>query len=854
MSTWLMDLTKFINKEKYSDEIYVEAKNTIIETFTTSDTQTRNNMLSQIKMYQNTIANKINDPIYANKYKHMVDMVNILDSLNFNIEETKVEPEKVDLTENLNNVVTNPKRRGIPTYEEREQEEFGDDYINPENYYDENGRNDKPVPIEESGDFIDELINSQDKQPVEIDLNKIPDKIETDDFVFDITEGLTEEEIEIGKRNLETGNYVKPDISKLETSSNIKEAEVVDTSNYHEPQKHILNPEDKLLKIKFKSGTDKDIIAEYYDISMENAINGYLEESSYNKLVEIYNNYNIQETIELNPYLPKYIALSAASLDIEDREMLEDVKDVISSFDTNSKKYKRAAALIDELYETYINNPKVVEKTDSEMFTIKEEAKPKLQIENVSFDEILHKVFKPADIKILSSANGTRLEKLKKYRNSEINGRKIYLPDSNYEVTVTQVTDKSQISFMLGLMKEYGINMDEVEMFVKDEFIRILYNHCIFDFQTNVTYTDFIKNLSPNDLELLFVVFAIVNTKELVDGTLPLTVKYVQCTDCERTIGFKENDPMVFDLKSEFKNIYDVEKFINQYKVFKTVNYTSIAHAYVSGIYGTINKIIHTVGNTIYEVFVSKPTVYKQMMITANNEHIAYRTLGKNLDNKKRFLNHTMDNINDVINYINTHSYAQFKGDIDHINKNHWSLESDQTPEEEKPRIKIIAVILDMIEEVIEELKPVFFASLIIDSVHIKLDDQNSLTFGINDESDIYEYIELLKTELPDDLLVSIADKVNEIDYINKDVQITLTPEEIAAKSDFWSMYKKPDDLMKDMTANGIDTETIKNTIDAVEEKRVKFESDHRCPYCGGGLFKVDYNTLLFFFITNQLS
>ena len=62
---------------------------------------------------------------------------------------------------------------------------------------------------------------------------------------------------------------------------------------------------------------------------------------------------------------------------------------------------------------------------------------PNVTESNVSFDEIAQKIYKEPDPKILRG-NGTKLEKLIRYKNSEVNGRKVYLPDSNYEVIVNQ--------------------------------------------------------------------------------------------------------------------------------------------------------------------------------------------------------------------------------------------------------------------------------------------------------------------------------------------------------------------------------------------------------------------------------
>ena len=81
---------------------------------------------------------------------------------------------------------------------------------------------------------------------------------------------------------------------------------------------------------------------------------------------------------------------------------------------------------------------------------------------------------------------------------------------------------------MYNMMLQNGVNIDDLEASMKEEFIHILYDHCIFPLQEDITYNEFISNLSPNDLELLFVTFSLVNTKLNKDNILPLHIPYLQ--------------------------------------------------------------------------------------------------------------------------------------------------------------------------------------------------------------------------------------------------------------------------------------------------------------------------------------
>lgn len=472
---------------------------------------------------------------------------------------------------------------------------------------------------------------------------------------------------------------------------------------------------------------------------------------------------------------------------------------------------------------------------------------PNVTESNVSFDEIAKKIYKEPDPKILRG-NGTKLEKLIRYKNSEVNGRKVYLPDSNYEVIVNQVHDRTQINFMYNLMLQNGTNIDDLEASIKEEFIHILYDHCIFPLQDNLTYNEFITNLSPNDLELLFVVFSLVNTKLNKDNILPLHVPYVQCDNCEAPISLKEE--MVMDLAQEFKNIYDTEKFISNYKIYRNSNFRSVKEAYVAGEYGRIKKLSYKENSFEYEAYICRPTVQKQILIKANNELIAYRSMAVNFTKRADFLRKTMPDVDKIIDYLNTHSYAQFKGDVDHINKNNINLADPNITEEDKLLVENVTSVLSNMQDVLNELAPVFFAALIIDTVVVNTIDGFSTSFTLTD-GDIYEFIEVIKDQLPGEFTQEIAERAEELDYVSKDVKIFFTADELGDNLDFYSIYKTPEDLEKVLKENGASEEVIKAELDRVNKIKEDFDKTHRCTKCGHSIYKVGYNTLLFFSITN---
>ena len=167
--------------------------------------------------------------------------------------------------------------------------------------------------------------------------------------------------------------------------------------------------------------------------------------------------------------------------------------------------------------------------------------------------------------------------------------------------------------------------------------------------------------------------------------------------------------------------------------------------------------------------------------------------------------------------------------------------------------IENVTSVLTNMEDVLNELSPVFFAALIIDTIVISTGDGFETTFTLND-GDIYEFIEVIKDQLPSEFTQELAERAEEMDYVSKDVKIFFTADEVADKLDFYSIYKKPEDLEKVLRENKAPEEAIKKELERVEEIKKEFDSTHRCTKCGHGIYKVGYNTLLFFSITNLLN
>lgn len=864
MSNWVLDLNKLINTKEYPDIDLENSAHSVIASYSESTSEKeRDNIKGNINLYINNLKDKINDPLILKKYNLLLTVekeLGVVDQTHPIVEivskpsgpKINTDPENMVMPSNIIVDKRNVKKEPLSYAEEDEllkmeeeaeeaaqssqESKESDDFTIPDKIDLGNGEvidlhapapntskiyDNMPLETEEETKLREEALSKLENvsvpNPVKFDYGLDELKSEVESIVVEIDESkLLPDVVEEYNTNLTKfmSVYSSPWIPDNVKDTLLHEAydKIKEVYDKYKNNTEVQDDKDTIINKLPKVNSITDIFKEKY-----NSINqDYLTKKEVESLTKLYN-----ETIESNDIdvleknhieLGKYIEMVAErSKDSEGNDV-----EIIEVDDDKPVKSDR------------VPNPNVVES-------------------NVSFDEIAQKIYKEPDPKILRG-NGTKLEKLIRYKNSEVNGRKVYLPDSNYEVIVNQVHDRTQINFMYNLMLQNGTNIDDLEASIKEEFIHILYDHCIFPLQDNVTYNDFITSLSPNDLELLFVVFSLVNTKLNKDNILPLHVPYVQCDNCEAPISLKEE--MVMDLAQEFKNIYDTEKFISNYKIYRNSNFGSIKEAYVAGEYGQIKKLSFKENSFEYEAYICRPTVQKQILIKANNELIAYRSMAVNFTKRADFLRKTMPDVDKIIDYLNTHSYAQFKGDVDYINKNNINLSDPDITEENKLLVENVTSVLSNMQDVLNELAPVFFAALIIDTVVVSTIDGFSTSFTLTD-GDIYEFIEVIKDQLPGEFTQEIAERAEEMDYVSKDVKIFFTGDELGDNLDFYSIYKTPEDLEKVLKENGASEEVIKAELDRVNKIKEDFDKTHRCTKCGHSIYKVGYNTLLFFSITN---
>ena len=863
MSNWVLDLNKLINTKEYPDIDLENSAHSVIASYSESTSEKeRDNIKGNINLYINNLKDKINDPLILKKYNLLLTV--------------EKELGVVDQTHPIVEIVSKPTGPKINTDPEN--------MVMPSNIIVDK-RNVKKEPLSYAEE--DELLKMEEEaeeaaqssqESKESDDFTIPDKIDLGNGevidlhapaptskIYDNMPLETEEETKLREEalskleNVSVPNPVKFDYGLEELKSEV-ESIVVEID------------ESKLLPDvveEYNTNLTK-FMSVYSSPWIPDNVKDTLLHEAYDKIKEVYDKYknntevqddkdtiinklpNVNSIIDI--FKEKYKTINPDYLtNIELQALMKLYNETIESNDIDviEKNHIELGKYIEMVAERSKDSEgediEIIEVDDDKPVKSDRVPNPNVTESNVSFDEIAQKIYKEPDSKILRG-NGTKLEKLIRYKNSEVNGRKVYLPDSNYEVIVNQVHDRTQINFMYNLMLQNGTNIDDLEASIKEEFIHILYDHCIFPLQDNVTYNDFITSLSPNDLELLFVVFSLVNTKLNKDNILPLHVPYVQCDNCEAPISLKEE--MVMDLAQEFKNIYDTEKFISNYKIYRNSNFGSIKEAYVAGEYGQIKKLSFKENSFEYEAYICRPTVQKQILIKANNELIAYRSMAVNFTKRADFLRKTMPDVDKIIDYLNTHSYAQFKGDVDYINKNNINLSDPDITEENKLLVENVTSVLSNMQDVLNELAPVFFAALIIDTVVISTIDGFSTSFTLTD-GDIYEFIEVIKDQLPGEFTQEIAERAEEMDYVSKDVKIFFTGDELGDNLDFYSIYKTPEDLEKVLKENGASEEVIKAELDRVNKIKEDFDKTHRCTKCGHSIYKVGYNTLLFFSITN---
>lgn len=612
---------------------------------------------------------------------------------------------------------------------------------------------------------------------------------------------ISDDKINLSDLDEESVKFLTEGLSAEEIAefrSSLETGDSVSSITSEEEEKITLDDNDKLRNIKFAPNTPKEVISEYFDIISEHTFNGYIYKSVYNRLEDIYANYssdNVKEDI-----VPEY------------KPIIEELRN--DNVDTSN---------------------------------IKEDV-----IDTSKFEELFAKELRKPDPSFLSEFKGSKIEKIKAYRDAYKFGRKIFLPDSGYDVYVKKTRSQDQINFVYTLLHDYG-TLDNAAVFRKNEIIRTVYENLEFYFDEEPSLTEFMSCVSERDFNLLCIMFAIVNLPEHEsENQVLLPVDTCNCKRCGTPQFLKE--PLHINLEEEFKSLYPLDIFLRRYQNYRNNTPANIYKAFiVPGEYGEITKLESQDEIFKYTVAVNRPTIKKNMSLLGNSEELVYDSVVSAIQERQESLRDdpTID-IDIVLAITSDTSWEEFKlnsvkyRDIDRIGLD----------DNEKRIFDAYVYVLGNIASAVDKHAAVFEMLRYVEAIKIEPGEDSFDDTNVNaTHKDVKELFDA-SIMLPEDMVTKIVEVISDYSAENDYISIEFDPSELVGKFDFEGMYYTDEEALekyKESRPNATQEQIDGFLAERANIKR-QLEEEVSCPKCRAREYIITYDKILFFSAASRLS
>lgn len=467
------------------------------------------------------------------------------------------------------------------------------------------------------------------------------------------------------------------------------------------------------------------------------------------------------------------------------------------------------------------------------------------------FDKYLPKVSKVPSESMLANFRGTRIQRIKAYAEAHKDGRKIYLPDSGYEVFISKLRDRQQLNYMYLLLEEAGYGSDLVQRYEIDELIRIVAEHVDFDFDVNPDKREFLFNISPRDFSLLVMMFAIVNSPEVNDKNHAIAkVDRCGCKNCGSKAFFKSDTDL--DLYETFIQAYPFDKFLTGYREYTNNKPADIVLAFRKPkSYGELHKVTAEDDIYDYKLVFSKPTIGKVQNRERNKDDIFYKLLLDNFNEKREVLEvpyiSTIDGI--IAQCPDWNSYKEYAREFIRV-----YTENPDESDDLRNTYNAIGYLSEQLETLEQTNTGLLNLCTWIDTFKLSPKDKMFDPEEFNHE-DMYELF-LAILNAPQELITECVKVIDDIENTEgmTGTAADLDEEFIKKYLDFDKTYFTDEEALKRFDDNN---------PEASEERRNKFIEDRKnmrdrmnegkCPICESKEFSIEYPQLLFFSIASRL-
>lgn len=657
---------------------------------------------------------------------------------------------------------------------------------------------------------------------------------------------------------------------KNEESTNIDTSYSLDGLNLSEEAINALN-NDLGVSVKNNKSELVENIApvDWNEVKVETKVEEYVfpsEEETKKIIEEVKQEAPVksQKEIEREELLRKLAELDREETPIKEEPKVEKAKEI--NWEEALKTAKEEVVDVEpELVEVEYKDPIDISNVETAVVTseeIKKETIPEVD-ENASVKNIKHDTMPVEDFeknfiavskvpseKMLENFRGTRIEKIRAYAEAHKSGRKVYLPDSGYEVFISKMRDRQQLNYIYLLLEEAGYGSEVVQRYEIDELIRIVAEHVDFDFDVNPDKNEFLYNVSPRDFSLLVMMFAIINSPEVNSKNHAVAkVDRCGCTNCGNKVFFKNDTEL--DLYESFTKSYPFSKFLSGYNTYINNKPANIVLAYRKpGTYGELHKVTAEDDIFDYKLIFSKPTVGKIQNKDRNKDELVYRLLVESFNEKRDVLElpytSTIDAI--IAQCPDWNSYKEYTREFIR------AYSEAGATEDLKTTYNAINYMGEQIDTLENNNNGLINLCTWIDAFKLTPKDSKFEAEEFNHE-DFYELFQSILTA-PNEIIrecVKVIDEMTDLEGLANS-SVILDEAFVKGFIDFDRTYFTDEEALK-----RFDT----NNPDASETRRNKFIEDRNamrarmnngeCPVCGHKEFSIEYPQLLFFSIASRL-
>ena len=461
------------------------------------------------------------------------------------------------------------------------------------------------------------------------------------------------------------------------------------------------------------------------------------------------------------------------------------------------------------------------------------------------------------------------LQRIKLYEASAKEGRKLFLPNSGYEVFIKKIRDKDQISYLLSMLDPKENLTQSVDQLIMDECINILFANMDFDFEEPVAREDFLKCTHPNDIIFAIMMLAIVNLPANKDGKCIVNISSVSCNSeyhgTQRQI-FSLNHPIQIDILEEFTKVYKLSQpLLERKSKFDNSKYKTIYEAYSDNGAG-VNEYCSVKDELVtYNIILSPLNLYKLNKQREETQKILYDSIRTDFKSEGAIRTGLEARVgrdfNKIDIYLENTPFDMFKADaarvsgmkLEDFSHDFKEIEDESVRKEalkeqalNKETFICLTHIFPLIAEYSDNLDYAMLIVNFIDSMEVVANANNERIAGPLSHDNYAELLQIF-TQIPDIKEIGTAiERLNEkTNLIIEDTSIEWNSKDIFKfMPKFEELFAPEEKYIQVLKDDGESEVAIEKYMQEYAKQRENMHSG-KC-FCGSDKFVLDWRSILF--------